>query len=399
MSENITKTDIFLRNTEVCFLSTIAGDQPKCRPIAFHMMRNGKIYFMISNRKDVYFQMKRFPKVEIVALSGKTWMRYFGTARFEENRTMITSILRAAPQLREDYGENAEDILEVFHLENATVEMRLMSHLTDRYELNITDRAESVQNIMIRMNMLRPDLLKERFLKGHFPAHFQKLVSFEDGRPIGVEALARLIDDEGRIHQPNEFIPMLEDARLIHLLDYHIFEQICKAQRERLDIGLNILPLASNFSGLTMIREDFVPTLIRICAAYQLPPKIIVVEVAESPSEDAYEILRRNASRLKKAGFRVAVDDFGVNTTNVRLLTEVDFDVLKIDKSLIATVHTSKKTKFLLAGLINVCHQLGIRVVALDVENAEQAEVLKDIRCDTGQGRYFAPASPSLPDL
>ena len=83
--EGAERIDEFLNEAKVFFLATVDGDKPKNRPLGFHLLKDGKIYFGVGDFKDVYKQMRKNPYVEIVALVETDFLRYYGKVVFEED--------------------------------------------------------------------------------------------------------------------------------------------------------------------------------------------------------------------------------------------------------------------------------------------------------------------------
>ena len=124
MSENAQRIDEFMNETQVFFLATVDGDKPKNRPLGFHLLKDGKIYFGIGNHKDVYKQMEKNPYVEIVALVETDFLRYYGKAVFEEDYTLADAIVAENEFLQSIYNDETGFKLAIFHLEEATAEIR-----------------------------------------------------------------------------------------------------------------------------------------------------------------------------------------------------------------------------------------------------------------------------------
>lgn len=132
----IEKVNNFLTQAETFYLTTVNGDKPKCRPVAFHMTDGDKLYFAIGDFKDVYKQMQKNPYVEICATVGKEFLRYFGCAIFETDYTIAKKALASAPAMQKIYNENTGYKLAVFHLENATAEFRSMLGVKEAYSFD-----------------------------------------------------------------------------------------------------------------------------------------------------------------------------------------------------------------------------------------------------------------------
>ena len=129
----MSKVNDFLNETGVFFLATVDGDQPKVRPIGFHMEVDGKEMFGVGDFKDVYKQLLANPKCEIVAAKQDGhWMRYTGKAVFEADEKYAEMALDAMPDLRGIYNEETGNKMMVFHLEDVTaVDIAVMGEGTD----------------------------------------------------------------------------------------------------------------------------------------------------------------------------------------------------------------------------------------------------------------------------
>lgn len=111
----------YLNETKTFFLATQDGDQPKIRPLGAHIESDGKVIFGIGDFKDVYRQLLKNPKTEIVACkSTGHWMRYTGTVIFETDEKYAQEMLNSSPGLRSIYNEETGNKMMCFHLENAT---------------------------------------------------------------------------------------------------------------------------------------------------------------------------------------------------------------------------------------------------------------------------------------
>lgn len=131
---NIEKVENYLKECPVFFLTTVDDDKPKCRPIAFHLLLNGNIYFGVGTFKDVYHQMTKNPNIEICAQKEKGFLRYYGEAVFEADDTIANMVLDNAPAMKKIYNEKTGYKLGIFHLEKATAEFRSMMGIQEKIE-------------------------------------------------------------------------------------------------------------------------------------------------------------------------------------------------------------------------------------------------------------------------
>lgn len=133
--EGAERIDEFLNKAKVFFLATVDGDKPKNRPLGFHILKDGKIYFGVGDFKEVYKQMRKNPYVEIVALVETDFLRYYGKAVFEEDYTLGQSIVAGNEFLQGIYNDETGFKLGIFHLEEATAEIRdITGKINESYE-------------------------------------------------------------------------------------------------------------------------------------------------------------------------------------------------------------------------------------------------------------------------
>lgn len=122
----IEQVNDFLTQSGTFYLTTVDGDRPKCRPVAFHMLSGEHIYFGVGDFKEVYRQMRQNPRVEFCARVNQEFLRYYGTAVFEADDTLARQVLAAAPTMQKLYNEKTGHRLAIFHLEDAVAEFRGM---------------------------------------------------------------------------------------------------------------------------------------------------------------------------------------------------------------------------------------------------------------------------------
>lgn len=132
---NLELIDSFLTEAGMFFLASEDQDQAKCRPLRFHKIINDQLYFAVGDFKDVYKQLCKNPKLEIVAVNGMDWLRFYGKAVFEESYELAQMILEASPHLQSIYNDDTNYKYMVFHLEDAAAEFRSTMTLTKTFIL------------------------------------------------------------------------------------------------------------------------------------------------------------------------------------------------------------------------------------------------------------------------
>ena len=229
---------------------------------------------------------------------------------------------------------------------------------------------------------------------GWLKVYYQPVVWSKDRKLCGTEALARWIDPKYGFLSPGEFIPVLENNRLIHILDAGVYEIVCRDIREALDEGKPVVPVSINFSRLDFELMDAVQVLDDLMKKYNVPKEYIHVEITESALIDDLSSLNDSINRLKKEKYALWLDDFGSGYSSLNVLKDYEFDVLKIDMKFLSGFHEKPKSKIVIQSVINMAKALGIKTLAEGVETDEEVEFLKNVGCERLQGYHFGKPIP-----
>lgn len=131
---NVEKVNEFLDKAKVFQFLTTDGDQPKGRPFGLHMLVDGKIYFGCGTFKNVYKQLTKNPKVEVLAMAGNEFMRYDGTAKVVKDDALLAKVREILPQVMDIYDKNNWE-MGLFYLENGHAEIRGMMDLIEEFDV------------------------------------------------------------------------------------------------------------------------------------------------------------------------------------------------------------------------------------------------------------------------
>lgn len=131
---NVTKINDFLDKAKTFYFLTTDGDQPKGRPLGFHMLVDDKLYFGCGTFKNVFKQMTVNPKVEVLAVNGGEFLRYDGTVRIVKDDALIEKVRAAMPQIMAMYDKNGWE-MGLFYLENGHAEIRGMMDLKEEFDV------------------------------------------------------------------------------------------------------------------------------------------------------------------------------------------------------------------------------------------------------------------------
>lgn len=242
--------------------------------------------------------------------------------------------------------------------------------------------------------LTQPGALEGMIDGGRFLIYYQPKFSVSSQKLIGAEALVRCEATLGKITSPGLFIPVLEESRLIGVLDFYVFKTVCRHMHRWLQAGRTLQPISVNFSRRTICELNFAEKLQQTWELYRVPKSLIEIEVTETvEADDGYDFLAV-VHKIKEYGFAVSIDDFGVKNANLSLFTTMDFDVLKVDKSLIDDLVQNAKAQAILAYISDICRTMDIKLIVEGVETSEQFEILHRLNCDGVQGFFFSRPIP-----
>lgn len=228
-----------------------------------------------------------------------------------------------------------------------------------------------------------------------FKLFYQPLVSLADGKMIGAEALIRWKDVELGDISPAEFIPIAEESGLIIGLGDWVLREACRARQVWRQLGLDVPPLAINMSGVQLRQLGCVEGLLETLAEFEVAPSEVEVEVTETGLLDTSAVSRENLIRLRNAGVKLALDDFGVGFSSLSHLRDLPIHRLKIDRSFTVECMRDARTLTIVKAVIEMARSLGISVTAEGIETQAQQTWMQHLGCDTAQGYLFARPMPA----
>lgn len=210
-----------------------------------------------------------------------------------------------------------------------------------------------------------------------------------DGRPCGVEALARWFPSDGHPIPPMAFIRAAEKAGLISALGQWVLREACRTAGSWLPredpptLCVNVSP--------HQIGPEFSRSLIQTLERTRLPASRLELEITEGILIENPELALRWLAQWKEVGVRIALDDFGTGYSSLSYLSRLPVDRLKIDRSLIQRVVTDSKTAGIVRAVISMGGDLGFAVLAEGVETEAQFDLLASMGCEQMQGYLLTP--------
>lgn len=224
---------------------------------------------------------------------------------------------------------------------------------------------------------------------GYIKAYYQPVVWSSDQTLCGAEALARWIDPVYGMIMPRDFIPVLEETRLIHKLDLAMLNDICKQMRRSIDENRPVVPVSLNLSRTDFDLINVKEELNKCINKYNIDKSYLHVELTESGLSQNTEEFNAMINELKADGFAIWLDDFGSGYSSLNALKDFEFDVIKIDMKFLTNFDKNERTKDILDCIIQLATRLGMRTLTEGVETREEAEFLNRIGCGRLQGFLF----------
>ena len=226
-----------------------------------------------------------------------------------------------------------------------------------------------------------------------FKAVFQPKIDFQTGRITGAEALARWRRPNGKLISPATFIPVAEQAGLIDAIGMQILEAACEAARTWQLEGFDVT-VAVNVSPSQFQNQDLTDTIMAVLRRTGLHPNRLELEITESMAVNDPARVAEFISPLRAMGTKLAIDDFGTGHSNLATLTQLPFDVFKIDRQFVSALETDRQAPAIIEMILAMAETLGLKTVAEGVETMNQAEFLRRRGCTMAQGFLYSPGLP-----
>ena len=233
----------------------------------------------------------------------------------------------------------------------------------------------------------------EALREGQFVMYLQPLAE-NDGTILGGEALVRWRRPDGTLLPPGDFIDILENAGLIHLLDMYIWEQAARVLRAWKGTDKGHLSISVNMSAKDFYSIDVYEVLTELVDRYGVDSALLHLEITESALLTEPEKSDAVVSRLRNRGFLVEIDDFGKGYSSLGLLKNIRANVLKIDMSFLREIRDHDRSRIILSSVIRLAESLGMDVITEGVETEQQLQALTEMGCRHFQGYYFSRPVP-----
>ena len=202
----------------------------------------------------------------------------------------------------------------------------------------------------------------------------------------GFEALARWHSPILGEISPENFITNAEENYMIVPIGNWVLKEACKMQVRMKELYAREYVMSVNISSIQLMQFDFVDTIKAIIKETDISAEYLTLELTESVFLDSTAMIEEKITDLKEIGVRFSLDDFGTGYASLTYLRQIDFDNIKVDKSFISGVFGTENDHKIVGTIVNLVHNLDMKVIAEGVETKKQYEYLKQIGTDVFQG-------------
>ncbi len=303
---------------------------------------------------------------------------------FEE----ITSTLNMV-YARVDYPSFGDDVNSIISAADYSISTAKNSNDDDIFIYDVSIREKMAAKLDMQAH------IKKCIENKDIIVYYQPIYSAVSDSYIGAEALVRLRGEDNSIIPPNSFIGIAEETGLIVDLTYLILERVCidLAAMDR-ESDISVRSVSINFPYIQFLQSDVVERIEKILTDNNILPKRIKIEITERTLISNHHKINDVINQLQKLGFKLEVDDFGVEYSNLSLLLRIPFDILKVDRSLVLEVLKREENKQFFCNFLKGIRAINKLVIVEGIETAEQFAFMKDCFVELYQGYYFSPPLP-----
>ena len=253
------------------------------------------------------------------------------------------------------------------------------------------------EDIDIEWLMRRAEIeraIKRSLREEKFEVYYQPTYNLIGSSLHGAEALVRMNDNTIGYISPEEFIPVAEQIGLVEEIDDYVLREVCSFLESGVPKKHGMDCINVNLSVIQCLRSGFFEHIMGIIDEYDIEHSMLNFEITESVGAEDYRVLSKVAKKLKSQGFLLSMDDYGTGYSNMEGIFSLEFDVVKIDKSILWSAEKNTNGRIILKNSVNMIHDLGCKVLVEGIERIEHIDLLKVLGVDYLQGYYFSKPVP-----
>lgn len=237
------------------------------------------------------------------------------------------------------------------------------------------------------------DVIASAIEHGKFQMYYQPIYSAKKMKFVSAEALIRLIDDKYGFVSPGLFIPAAEASGAIHQIGDYVLDAVCKfmAHADLKKMGLECIEI--NLSVAQCVETDLVYKVLNTLDKYELDVSRINLEITETAADFDPTMVDRNVHRLSEKGIRFSLDDYGTGYSNIKRVTSLPIDIVKLDKSFVDEMDDPQMW-IVIRNTVNMLHEMRKDILVEGVEEEKTLNRFLNLGCEYIQGYYFSRPLP-----
>jgi EAL domain-containing protein (putative c-di-GMP-specific phosphodiesterase class I) len=278
------------------------------------------------------------------------------------------------------------DTLQRAHILGKSVNYNTLEDL----EKGFVQQANAVETIKIGQEF------KEALRNNELSLHYQPIIDLKSSEIKGFEALMRWEHPQKGPISPNIFIPIAEENGFILEASRWALRESCNALsriQKQFPKRKNMF-MSVNFSSVDIVEPGFKSEVESILTATGLMPDQIHIEITERLLMDEPERAKKTLQACRDIGAHISIDDFGTGYSSLSYLHYFPINILKIDRSFITNMVNDKNALELVKSIIALCQNMKMKIIAEGIETKEQKDLLRKMKCDSGQGYYISRPIP-----
>jgi diguanylate cyclase (GGDEF)-like protein/PAS domain S-box-containing protein len=237
--------------------------------------------------------------------------------------------------------------------------------------------------------------LRKAIDQGELLIHYQPQIRPQDGRIVGAEALIRWKHPQRGLVSPADFIPLAEETGLIVPITEWVLATTCEQALKWREAGLPPIRMAINLSARHFKDLRLVDSVRKLLVDGRIEAQSLDLELTESLLMENLDVAVSLLEELAGMGVRLSIDDFGTGYSSMSYLEQLPLHALKIDRCFIRDLSTDRRSAAIVRAIIDLAHHLDLQVVAEGVEDAQQLDQLRELRCDEVQGFHYSRPLPA----
>ena len=297
---------------------------------------------------------------------------------FGDTELMLNAVIMEAK-----VPERIKSASDAFYMADCPVPKNSDKKILSGSDLDFLMRRAAVENAV-----------NQGFEEHNFEVYYQPTFNLADKSLHGAEALIRLHDGVLGSIFPDEFIPIAEQIGVIDAIDDFVLKEVCEFIASGIPAKYGIKTINVNLSVIECMQPGFVKHINTVTDKYRISKEAINFEITESVAASDYELLSKVVTALKNDGFHFSMDDYGTGYSNIRAIFMLDFDVVKIDKSILWSAEESEMGKIILENSVRMIKQMKREILVEGVETQEQINLLSTLAVDYLQGYFFSRPIP-----